>query len=232
VITRATIVHALKWLTVSFPASWQHTIKRCYFARQIRRGTFRSNEPEYELLDELLSPGDWVIDVGANVGHYTLRMSELVKTHGRVVAMEPIPLTFDLLTANCACGRFKNVTLLNVAASISAGIVTMVVPGRSSAGLPNYYEARIAPESTCELCYAIMAIRIDTIDIPKRVRLVKVDAEGHELSVIEGMSSLLKRDFPVIVVEGSRASPFLESLGYKSEHYSGSPNYVWRHDKH
>jgi FkbM family methyltransferase len=213
----------------SLPERWQHSLKRRYYARQVRRGTFRSEEPEYKLLDEVISPGDWVIDVGANIGTYTLKMSELVSSNGRVLALEPIPDTFDLLTSNCKLSRFKNVTLLNVAASERIGIVRMQIPRWEHTGGPNLYEARIVPEITSDDGYDILAINIDAIDFPKRVSFVKIDAEGHELSVIEGMASLLKRDHPLIVVEGTRASRFLESLGYASKHFTASPNFVWHY---
>ena len=225
------MVHVLRKLAGFLPERWQQSMKRIHFARQVRRGAFRSDEPEYQLLDEILSPGDWVIDIGANVGHYALKMSELVKSEGRVLALEPIPLTFELLAVNCALSRFKNCTLLNVAASNSTGIVKMDVPEWERSKSLNLYEARIVSDSISKHCYGILALRIDTLDIPHRVSFVKIDAEGHELEVLEGMIGLLKRDVPMLVVEGSRANHFLESLGYMSQHNSGSPNYIWRCDK-
>jgi FkbM family methyltransferase len=225
------MLQSLKKLAGFLPERWQQSAKRFYFAWQIRRGLFRSDEPEYHFLDGILSPGAWVIDVGANVGHYTLKMSELVKSDGRVFAIEPVPFTFELLAANCALGRYKNVTLLNVAASSSAGVVRMEVPEWEGAGRLNYYEARIAPESTATNYADVFTLTIDALDLPQTVNLIKIDAEGHELAVVEGMAGLLKRDYPVLVVEGKRANSFLESLGYTAEHRPGSPNYVWNHNK-
>ena len=56
----------------------------------IRRGRFRPNDPEYEQLPLFVKPGDWVIDIGANVGYYTWRLAHLVGQHGRVLAIEPM----------------------------------------------------------------------------------------------------------------------------------------------
>lgn len=71
---------------------WLNTeLRRLHYARQIRSGRFSSDEPELALLPELVEPGDWVIDVGANVGRYTMRLSDLVGRQGRVIALESIP---------------------------------------------------------------------------------------------------------------------------------------------
>ena len=69
----------LKRLAAHLPADWQWNMRRRRYARQIRNNTFRTLEPEYDRLANWLHPGDWVIDIGANIGHYTKRMSELAR---------------------------------------------------------------------------------------------------------------------------------------------------------
>ena len=90
----------LKRFAAMLPNSWQHELRRRHFQRQIRLGRFHTDEKEYALLDTLLGEGDWALDIGANVGHYTMRMAELVGPSGRVIALEPVPDTFSLLAAN------------------------------------------------------------------------------------------------------------------------------------
>jgi FkbM family methyltransferase len=222
---------SLQKLTGRFPERWQQNMKRVYFARQIRHSAFQSEEPEFKLLEGILTPGDWAIDVGANIGHYTLKMSDLVKSEGRVIAMEPIPYTFELLAANCALSPYKNITLLNAAASSSVGVVKMEVPEWERGGSLNYYEARIVPEDSALPSCGVMTLNIDNLQLSHRISLVKIDAEGHEQAVVEGMAKLLQRDHPILVVEGGQANSFLESLGYAAEVNPGSPNCVWRYGK-
>src|SRR5881296_3836076 len=112
----------MKRLASLFPHSWQQELKRHYYRRQIRRQTFETAEPEFKLLSSIVSPGDWVIDVGANIGHYTKQFSELVGSEGRIFALEPVPDTFALLAANASLFKYRNVTLLNVAASESTTV--------------------------------------------------------------------------------------------------------------
>lgn len=90
----------LKQLAARLPHQWQTELKRIHFGRQINKGGFETDEPEYKLLHNFTHPGDWVIDIGANVVHYTKRFSGLVGIQGRVIAFEPMPTTFSLLSAN------------------------------------------------------------------------------------------------------------------------------------
>src|SRR5207249_2412898 len=68
-------------------------------------------------IDERLSPGDTFIDVGANIGYYSLLAARRVGPTGSVVAIEPSPKTFRALEANLAQNRLKNVRTVNAAVS-------------------------------------------------------------------------------------------------------------------
>ncbi|MDX2037321.1 MAG: FkbM family methyltransferase [Isosphaeraceae bacterium] len=205
---------------------FQQSLKRLEFARQISRGVFRSDEPEYARLEEFVREGDWVIDVGANIGHYTLRLSNLVKTSGRVLAFEPIPLTFELLAASSALSPHRNVTLFNVAVSDRLDVVTMEVPTWEQLGTPNFYEAHITTGGSSANGWSILSMGIDSLEIRNRVSFIKIDAEGHEVEVVRGMIRLIERDRPVLVLEGNRAGSLLESLGFVGEQLPGSPDHL------
>ncbi len=116
---------------------------QCYL--QIRKGTFRYSEPEFYKLNCLCKPGNWVIDVGANVGHYTRRISELVGQKGRVISFEPVPETFALLVANLKSLEFQYVTLINSAASATTQVCSMVT--MSDAGLRNLQESYLISDT-------------------------------------------------------------------------------------
>lgn len=220
------MLHVLKRFAARLPKRWQQTLKRVHFGRQIRRHAFRTMEPEYDLLDALISPGDWVVDVGANVGHYTVRFSRLVGDQGRVVAFEPVPETFELLAANVAMLPARNVTLVNAAASDAAGLAGMTIPV-SPAGLDDNYMAELGAVGAG---LRVLCVTIDGLALPHAVRLVKIDAEGHELPVLKGMAGLLRRDSPVIIVEDNspELTVFLAGFGYADEKLPGSSNRLFR----
>jgi FkbM family methyltransferase len=219
-------MNPLKILVSRLPSAWQHELKRLHYRRQIRRQTFQTAEPEFLILDQLISSGDWVIDVGANVGHYTKRFSDLVGPQGRVIAVEPVPDTFALLAGNVSSFRHRNVTLLNLAASEQTAEVGVQIPDFET-GLKNYYQARLTTQAS-EL--QVLTIALDSLVLSRRIRLIKIDAEDHDSVVLRGLGRLLERDHPTLIVETSSpvAVRSLENMGYKSERLAGSPNVLFR----
>ncbi len=217
----------LKQLATRLPHRWQTELKRMHFGRQINNGSFVTIEPEYKLLHNLINPGDWVVDIGANVGHYTKRFSELVGTHGRVIAFEPVPTTFYILSANAQMYTHSNVTLINAAASDKLGVVGMSMP-KFSTGLTNYYEAHLSSAADSEL--SVLTVPLDSLCIRPRVALVKIDAEGHEAFVLAGMRKLIEASHPVLIVEtGSKdVIADLAALGYVQEKLQNSPNVLFK----
>ena len=217
----------LKQLVARFPHRWQTELKRIHFGRQIKNNSFLTDEPEYKILHNLISLGDWVIDIGANVGHYTKRFSELVGPNGRVIAFEPIPATFSLLSANTELFPNSNVTLINAAVSDKFDVVGMSIP-KFSTGLTNYYEAHLSSDENSIL--SVLSISLDSLNINHRVSLVKIDTEGHEAFVLAGMQKLIEKYRPILIVENpsKEVSEDLNSLGYVPEILPNSPNVIFK----
>lgn len=211
------------------PFRWQQEIKRKYYAFNIHKGSFNADEPDYNILDKYIAEGDWVIDIGANIGHYTLKFSNIVGKTGRVFAIEPVPETFEILTSNVQLFQFKNVTLFNVAASMQPAIIGMEIPIFSS-GLKNYYMASITNKKT-EL--KVYCVPIDSLPMCNPVKMIKIDAEGHELQVLHGMRNLLIRDKPFLIIETNSKNvfDFLKALGYEKNRINDSPNYFFENSK-
>ena len=87
---------ALQRVVARLPQYWRQMLKQWSSRRQIKAGRFRIPEKEYDILPKYLKQGDWVLDVGANIRHYTVRFAELVGPTGRVIAFEPMSATFSL----------------------------------------------------------------------------------------------------------------------------------------
>lgn len=102
------------------PTGVQFVLRRANFSSQIRRGSFVPDEPEIVEITRHLRVGDWAVDVGPNVGHYTCHMARCVGASGRVLAFEPVPVSFALLASNVRATGASNVTLFNVALSSAA----------------------------------------------------------------------------------------------------------------
>lgn len=208
------------------PQGLQRWLRRFRVMTQARIGRLGTSEPEYFRLGDWIRPGDWVLDIGANIGDYTCRLSKLVGAGGRVIAFEPVPSTFALLTAVLDSRRVSNVTLINAAASSIPGQAYFSVP-RDTTGVPSYYRAYLTADHNAGL--PCLAVSVDALALPKRVSFAKIDAEGHEVPALEGMMSLVARDRPILVVEGSAAAheARLEPLGYRWYRLPSSPNVVF-----
>jgi len=197
--------HVLRRFIYALPAGPRSEFRALRHSLLIASRRFRCEEPEWQRLQEWLGPGDVAIDVGANVGYYTWRLSELVGPTGHVIAIEPLHESFCALARNAQRFRHQNVTLLNVAASNAHCFVKMSAPTYEP-GL-----ARLDRQGT----WSCLAMLIDSLAVPGPVRLVKIDVEGHELQVLKGMEKLLSRDRPVIIFEARReAAEFLVGWNY------------------
>jgi FkbM family methyltransferase len=221
------LVGLSKKLCTLLPRHFQLWLQAKVYRNKIRFGQFSSPEPEYTLLEDWIRPGDSVIDIGANVGHYTLRLSKLVGSGGRVYAFEPVPETFALLVGNLNFARADNVSFFNCGASEQSFTAQMGIPVHNT-GLPNLYEARLNP-SFASKTSNVICIAIDGLNILDKVKLVKVDVEGHELEAIKGMIELVTRYRPILIVEGYdvRIASLLGDMNYSIGRFPNSPNRVF-----
>lgn len=206
------------------PAGVQQELHRLHHRWEQSRRRFTSEEPEFAVLHEVIEPGTWALDVGANVGRYTLRLSEVVGPQGRVIAFEPVPATFELLAANARRAPHPNVTLVAAAASDRTAEAGICVPSWDD-GRPNFYMAKLRETGGD---FSVLTVPIDALGIGARVGFAKIDAEGHELGVLAGMRRLVERDRPLLLVEESSAQLFrwAKAHGLAALRMTGSPN-LW-----
>ena len=173
---------------------------------------------ELEFLRHSLDPGDLAIDVGANVGVYTISAALRIGPAGRVIAIEADEDYVPRLRANLARNSIDNVTVVAAAAGASDGEAEFTLAAdrafSSIKPLVSYREAGVSR--------TVPLHRLDTIwseaDEPD-VAFVKIDVEGAELEVIAGAERLLERCRPALIVEVSPATEpevreRLGSVGY------------------
>ena len=142
------------------------------------------------LITRLVRPGDTVIDIGANIGYYTLIFARLVGDRGRVVAFEPDPDNFDLLARNVAANGYENVTLVRGAVAARAGMLRLYRSATND-GDHRTYDVRDGRTSV-----EVEAVRLDEYWTADRgtVDLIKMDIQGAEGAALEGMEQVLARN--------------------------------------
>lgn len=158
------------------------------------------------------------VDVGANIGLFSVAYAGRFPA---VVAVEANPQTHAVLRANMGLRRIENVTTACEAASDGHRQDNIYVPTNGNLGWATlnqkHHDIPVdATEITCRPLDAIVAEHGGG----RRVSLIKIDVEGHELSVLKGASEILRRDRPVILFEvldakqGRACAELLEDLGY------------------
>lgn len=157
---------------------------------------FGSWEPHLVgLLDSYDLQNKIAIDVGANIGTFTLPLSDAVGAKGQVIALEPDGPTADLLEENVAQNKISNVRVLRVAAGATSGRAPFV---RDEINLGNH---RVVDESDASAT-PIDVASIDelTSDLPDDgVGFIKVDVQGYEGRVLDGMQRTLERNPGVVL---------------------------------
>ena len=163
-----------------------------------------------------MKEGDLFVDVGANIGIYTLHASRRVGKKGKVFAFEPTPETFSDLQQNVQSNRCSNVTCEKIALADQIGEARLVECGRAASN-------RISLLSTTEKSTKISVGTLDDYCIKNRIQkidFIKVDIEGGEADFFSGGIQTLKKDKPIILFESAHTGPaylereILRGLGY------------------
>lgn len=140
-----------------------------------------------------LKLGDVFVDVGANIGYFSLMASKLVGPSGRVFAVEASPRIFKLLQENIKLNGSGNIVAINVAASDTAGTLPIYIGNETNLGRTSTVKS-YALQQDQKLETQIEAKPLpDIVDIDDllRARIIKIDVEGAEASVIKGIKPLL-----------------------------------------
>jgi len=145
-------------------------------------------------------PGAAIADVGANWGYFTLVAASAVGPSGSVIALEPDPRQFAALSRNVELNGFAHVRCIEAAAASSDGRVTLA--GFADEGA-NRGVSRIADGGEGGPTFDVRAVRLDAIvPGPDAVDLVKIDVEGAEDLVLEGMrDGLRSRRYRALILE-------------------------------
>ena len=158
---------------------------------------FREWEPAVTTwFTQQVKPGDVILDVGANIGYFSLLAQQLSFPGGQVIAVEASPKTFRSLMSNVELNGLNSDSALElhqVAAAEQRGIVHLY-QGRP--GNTGQSSTLMQPGFTDE--GEVMAIPLsELISEPNKVKLIKIDIEGDELACLRGLIPVLEKMMPV-----------------------------------
>jgi FkbM family methyltransferase len=180
-------------------------------ASVIQLGEF--SKPEADFLAQIVHPGHIVVEVGANIGTHTVRLAQRVAPGGFMLAFEPQRIVFQTLCANLALNSLANVIALPFAVGDAPGMIN--VPAIAPDQPANFGGIAVGGadgEPTA-------LVTIDSYALPG-CRLIKIDVEGMEATVLSGAVQTILRHKPFLYVENDRrplSPPLIQligSLGY------------------
>ena len=140
---------------------------------------------EAHLLRKLTEKGMQVVDIGANIGLYTLLFAQLAGNAGRVFAFEPEPNLFSALCDNCATNAVLNVVPFQLAAGDSNGRANF------QRSIFNSGDNRLGETKSDVKPIEVEVARLDDLLPVRRVQFIKLDVQGHELAALAGMQEVI-----------------------------------------
>ena len=163
-----------------------------------------TDEPHLQkIIREYVAAGDTVYDIGANIGYVSLSLAKQVGDGGLVIAFEPVPRNIDSFRENIKINQLTNIKLLEFAASHSSGeAVIRIAENLSMASLFWHQNNPLATEIVIKTASIDGLIESGDLVYP---RFVKIDVEGSEGSVLQGMLQTLAAAKPILFVECSEA---------------------------
>lgn len=173
------------------------------------------SQGEIDLFSNLIQPNIVVLDVGANIGAFTLYFAKSVLPHGIVYAFEPQRIVFQTLAGNMAINSITNVYCINKAVGKENG-KTFLPPIDYSkvfnfGGISLFGNYTVGEE--------VEVITIDSLNLP-HCHFMKIDVEGMEVEVLKGAKGTIDKFRPVLYVENDREeradelTKLLKSLNY------------------
>jgi FkbM family methyltransferase len=168
---------------------------------------------ELEFTRKYLRNGDFFLDIGCNIGLFSLTAAPLVGEKGKIICFEPSPLTFTRLLENISLNGFKNIFPINIGLSDKDTVLKFNISN-------NGYDAwnTFAPSVELEKLQESINVEVSTLDKQlgnvekEKISLIKIDVEGWEKFVLKGGERLFKDFDPVVMIEFTESNTF--AAGY------------------
>jgi FkbM family methyltransferase len=156
-----------------------------YFGRRYERA-------ETSFVRRVLKEGMTFVDIGANIGYYTVLAATVVGPRGRVISIEPDPYNYGLLRRNININKLMNVTILNLAAGSSNTELPLYQSHEGNFGDHRLFDKISPPRASVRVPVRVLEeiAPLSELDI---LDLLKLDVQGYECHVLKGMRRILDR---------------------------------------
>lgn len=165
----------------------------------LRRGYWEPAETAFFV--KHLKPGSFVVDAGANFGHYALVASNIVGPGGLVVAFEPFPRNYDLLTANAALQPVKNIVAEQAGLAETSGTLDLITDEENPGG--HSFNPNLIWKAGAKVSVPVYALDdyIREKGISRPLDILKSDTQGYEWRLVSGARETILKDRPIVLCE-------------------------------
>lgn len=193
------------------------------YIKLIKAGFLKNKYPELFYLKEIIKPGFICVDIGSNVGYYSVFLSQYAGKNGHVYSIEPVPVFGNVFLTNSKKFALNNITLYRCALGSERKEVklgTPMIDGVFRHGLTKIIEGN--NQESAETYKAQMEIADELFAPIEKIDFLKCDVEGYEVILFPEMLHTLKRCKPIIQIEISseenreKIISLLEPLSYKT----------------
>lgn len=142
------------------------------------------------IIKNALKKGDVFVDVGAHIGYFSLMAALKIGNRGCVFAFEPAPVNFHLLLRNINLNKFQNITAIRKAVFDKKKKINLYF-SKTNTG-----DHRVFDSGDNRNFLKIEAINLDDFFDKRneRIDFIKIDVQGSEIKVLEGMKKILKKE--------------------------------------
>ncbi|MFH1590554.1 MAG: FkbM family methyltransferase [archaeon] len=152
---------------------------------------------ETEIVKKVLKKGMRVLDIGANIGYYTLIEASIVTDQGKVYALEPAPRNVDMLRKNVSKNKYLNIVeIYPVAVSNKTGVSKLHLSNMANLHTMIFLGSTKPHGKTGHMTGSSLDVKTVKVDDflkgKKPVNLIRMDIEGYECEAIDGMINTLK----------------------------------------
>ena len=189
--------------SIRFPSKWARYFESDYEKENVA------------FLTKICKPGMTVIDIGAHLGLMSVIIAKLIGENGKVYAFEPTPKTFLLLKKIISLNNFdKTIIPFNKAASNFTGLVDFFVDENEGSNANSLVNRKDKNRTSQKMEVDTLDNIVDNLKLEK-LDLVKIDAEGSELDVMNGAKKIIEKYKPIIIL--AIHPPLIKNNNQKTE---------------
>jgi len=145
-----------------------------------------------DTIEQHVRPGDVCLDVGANIGFFAMMMAHRAGATGKVYAFEPVPETFEVLSQNAQLARASTLNLMPIHAAVSSSNGELSICRHAHSTLNQVFALGESSAKASERVAATTLVSaLEKLACEAPISLLKIDVEGHELSVLQGAERLM-----------------------------------------